>query len=872
MENIIKWVLLGVFILYLVVGFFIGLIRGFKRMIIHIAFSLISIVIAILLTKVITNAILGISISIHGEKMTVSGYILKLIEERIDITKFKSVADFATSIPYAVASPVVFMIIQVLVYFLLDIIYLIVARVCLGKKKEEFKTKKPNRLLGALVGTIEGFVLMFMTFAPLTSLSNTAVALLYDDPNASASVSSSAITGPDGKLPTINEFAQDKLPAYVETYLNIFNDSVICKVCSVGGFNNAVFDYMSTVRVGGEKVVFRKDLANIARAYNDFTVVYNATIVDKDYTVDTKRFHDSAEKVIDSGLFKAVVANTIKEVVVNYDEIKTEMSLNLPQLIEDVIYNMQPTFNQPNFNAYTYLKHDFMLGIDAGSDILTQGLIDEYKSLPDKKVDTLIDFLFENKASLKKDLKNLFNLNVVGDNFNLLTDKLEDYVRDAVDSEDPDEIEFNTDVEDRGEIIDDVFEAVDRVQDINVGELIQGEGTIIDRVKNITNVDQKLIGIGEAVDAIRNLSILVIPGETESDPDKYVLDNILKAYGIDILGDTVHTSATQTITLDSYTKFMTYIKPAVVKAQDRGVLDMIDGGSFDDILDSLLSGLGDDQHTLTTMVMPFHEITKQEIKTKVFDKVIEILEDTGILNFDAYEDINTYAAWESAFDGLGATLVSLNTGTIGPEDKTYVKFLLDGGDVSTLQMQDIGKIIDIVKTNAYNGGATPKGVLNDKFMETVYIMTGDKIDSTKDYSALTRIGEGDDNKYLDIKNLLNVTDVTTGYYTINYEEKFAEIDDAIELAQAMQDSVSGISLTDEPEAFMEALNGALDDYEESEILDILDNIETIVNGNPEREVVDTSGLTNEQKEAAVEAIDNEFSPAVAAKLKELFGL
>ena len=117
-----------------------------------------------------------------------------------------------------------------------------------------------------------------------------------------------------------------------------------------------------------------------------------------------------------------------------------------------------------------------------------------------------------------------------------------------------------------------------------------------------------------------------------------------------------------------------------------------------------------------------------------------------------------------------------------------------------------------------------------------------------------------------------MADVTTGYYTINYEEKFAEIDDAIELAQAMQDSVSGISLTDEPEAFMEALNGALDDYEESELLDILDNIETIVNGNPEREVVDTSGLTNEQKEAAVEAIDNEFSPAVAANLKELLGL
>ena len=656
MENIIKWVLLGVFVLYLLIGFFIGLIRGFKRMILHIAFSLISIVIAILLTKVVTNAVLGISIKIHGEKMTISSYILKLIEEKVDITKYKSMADFATSIPYAVASPVMFMVLQALAYFFLDITYLIVARVSFGKKKEEFKTKKPNRLLGALVGAIEGFVLMFMTFAPITSLTNTASALLYDDNSTSAS----AITGSDGKLPTISEFAEDKVPEQAKTYLNLFNDSIINKVCSFGGFNNVLFDYMSTIRIDGEKVVVRKDAVNIANAYNDFTIVYNGVVVDKDYTIDTRKFRSSVEKVVDSGIFKAVVANTIKDVIVNYEEIKTDLSLNPPQLIEDVITNLHDTFDAPTFNAYQYLKHDIMMGIDSASDILTQGLIDAFKSLPDKKVDTLIDFLDDNNASLKIDLKNLLNLNILDDNFSLLTDKLEDYIKNHVQSEDPTQIELNTDVEDRGSMIDNVFDAVARVKNVDVAEIMNGSGTIVDRIKHIDNLEDKIINIGEAIDAIRELQILVIPGETELDPDKYVLDNILKGYGIDLLGDEVYGyegNHTETTKLDTYKKFMTYAKTPIVKAKELNMLDMIDGGSLDDVVDTLLEELQEDSTLFTRVILPFHEITKQDIKTNVFDKIIEALEDTGLVDFTTEKATDTYAVWKDAFDDLGDTIL-----------------------------------------------------------------------------------------------------------------------------------------------------------------------------------------------------------------------
>ena len=43
-DAIIKWAIIGVFVLFLVVGFLMGLIRGIKRQGVHIAFVVLSLI------------------------------------------------------------------------------------------------------------------------------------------------------------------------------------------------------------------------------------------------------------------------------------------------------------------------------------------------------------------------------------------------------------------------------------------------------------------------------------------------------------------------------------------------------------------------------------------------------------------------------------------------------------------------------------------------------------------------------------------------------------------------------------------------------------------------------------------------------------
>ena len=129
MENAITWAIIGVFSLFLVIGFLVGVIRGIKRSTLHIVFVIVSIVLSFLLTKTITNLILGIKIPINGTTQTISEHIISFVESNFNISDFKTATDFVLAVPMAVASPFVFFALQIVLNGLLGIVYLIVARV-----------------------------------------------------------------------------------------------------------------------------------------------------------------------------------------------------------------------------------------------------------------------------------------------------------------------------------------------------------------------------------------------------------------------------------------------------------------------------------------------------------------------------------------------------------------------------------------------------------------------------------------------------------------------------------------------------------------------------------------------------------------------
>ncbi|MBR1890467.1 MAG: CvpA family protein [Clostridia bacterium] len=862
-DAIIKWAIIGVFVLFLVVGFLMGLIRGIKRQGVHIAFVVLSLILAFLLTSIVTNAVLGIKISVNGTNDTISNQIIRLIEEQVDLSKYKAAGDFVAGIPFAVASPIVYMLLETVIYFVCDIIYLIVAKVSFGKKKEDFKNHKPNRLLGALVGTIEGFMMMFMLFAPITSLTQTASAIISTETTAASEAESST-----KKMKTVGEIVGDAVPENVVKYINMYNDSLIGKVVSVGGIDNMMFDSMANFKVSGQKVYVRKDLKNIVDAYNNFVYVYNA-VAEKNYNVSIKKLTKSLDTIVSSGIFKGVIVSTIEDVVLNYDDLKEDLNIEVPQFVEDMIVGMKTSFNTTGFNAYKYIRHDFDTMIDVAENVFECGLVEKFDNLGIKNAsfDKIVTFIDENYANVKRNVVKITDLNVINDNKEMILDEGTKLLKKELKDISGNILDLNTKIDSlansAGEIIDIAGEYK------NIDEILEADETslkkivesddIIKEITDITNLPAFLNKVGEVLDKANNISVLVLPVEEGVRDEKvYVFTNILKTFGIELLGDTVYDNDGNEIKIDTYQKFTNYLTGPIMKVKDLGLVDVVlNGGSFETVLDEkILPELDGTEETepntelLNEILLPFYQLSnakfeEDSLKTIIFDKAIDAVKDNvSFVDFTEVLEADNLLVWKQALGNLGKTLKDLDTkGSIAtvdddddPVNKTYFRYLKDGGDISTLSLGQVGEIIDIVKENAYNDGEEIKGLLDKQFAKIVYIMTGDNINSG-DYS-----GETKNSNYKDVKAYLGVTEVEE-YYQVNYQNQMNTLRKIVDFADDLDAALSGKDIDSNPAEYIEAFFDEIVELGEDQET-VLEGLRKVVDGNADRDEF----LTAQQKE------------------------
>lgn len=883
MENTISLALIGVFLLFLVIGFLAGVIRGLKRSSMHIVFVIVATVLAFLLTKTITNMILGITIPANGTTQTIGECLVGLIESSFNISDFKTATDFALAAPMAIASPFVFLALQVVLNTLFGIVYAIVARLSFGKKKEDFAKHKPYRAFGGVVGVVEGLFVLVLTFAPLTCLSKTVEEILYTEATTTAS-SVEICEANTNKMQTLGEMMEGKLPKEVKQYIKLYNNSVFGKVTGAMGFDTLMYDHLSSFTLNGETIVFRKDLVDTAKTYDNFVVIYNE-LNNENYDVSVKDLVKSLKDLTSSGLFKTVVCDTVRDLVVNYDTLKENLKLELPQFAEDIVSNMHDIFADKKFNAYEYIKHDINLLLDVFENVVESDTLKNISTIEESSISNILKFVDENTEVLSTNVKNLLNLNLASDNFEIIIDEASKTFAGLVENTEDLEISLNGKISkaDRQNMVDRIFTIAENLKDINdelstnemsLNDLISGD--TFTKLTELDNIDSVFAKIGDTLDNARDFELLVIPESTSHPTKTYVLDNILKCYKMELLGDS-----------EDYKEFFTSLTTPIKNIKELGLVDVINGEELNIV--TILDKVKANDKILSETIVPFYQfkntkIGEKTLKEMVFDEVISALSDKiDILDFSEYqiEANESITNWADAFEDLGKTLKDLHSGNVG--GKTYAKFLIDGGDITTLSMEEIGTIIDIIKVNAKNEGSTLRGVLNDKFAEVVYMMTGDKLIATKDYSSLTKIGEGDDNKYQDIKTYINVSNVEE-YYDVKFAEKLAELSDSIDLANEIITAIDGKSFTSNPDEVVSAIRTAIENAGYTDgaaitenVVAVFENIEKI-SSNPSRKLVDISDLdTEEKKQAARDKIDAEFSngtieEAIAESIKNILGL
>lgn len=860
MGTYIIWGTVGILVLFLLIGFIAGVIRGLKRSSLHILFLIVSLFVAYFITKPITNALLGISINIDGQNSTLSEIILTFIGKSFDLSKFSSASAFLQKLPLAIASPILFIFIGLITFLLFDIIYLIIARVAFGKKKTDFSKTKPLRWFGGAVGLVEGFLFMFVLFAPITSLTKTYQQLLYLEPQAQVSAQEN-----ENKMESIPELANGMIPESVSQVIYSFNDSVIGKVAGAGGLNDALFDGLSSIKINGETIHIRSELINMADVYNEFSFLYN-NFTSKNYTaVDTTAFKELTNKFLEHGLFKGVISETVKDLVVNFDDLG-DLKNNLPDVVKEIIKELKDTFKKEDFNAKEYIAHDLKQLVNALDTVVESGMIEKYETLQDKSATGIIKFISDNNEKTLDVVDQVFALNVVSDGFKAIGNYASDVLADLFENE---EIRLNVDIADKHQMVEEIISVLDELLAVNeklpVLSLQGSSADIIETLSGKSDLGEILVDAGKVFDKMRSLKVFVHPA-TEEVEEIYVFDKILEGLKIDLLSDELSWKKNDK---DAYQKFFTYLSTPIDKANNLGLLELANGGNFDTVIDSILKGVDENTEILSEILMPFHNLKKATFnsadETATLDQLIfvkitnEIDSKINEISFAGIED------WNNELDLVGSILKKLNQGDV--EGKTYIKYLLTEGsqmdkllrqivkdkklreiitpilesqafeplvtkifeqldksigeltgitpttdttnlektkeDVVTVletlldfslnnseinenKLSEFGKLLDTIKENAYNDltdnqtdDGDKQGVMRAVFDNLIWYLTGDDLSGKGLYSQETTFENAKN-----IKKYLNISG--DAYYTINFTEKFSELQDVLDFAKALE--------------------------------------------------------------------------------------
>ena len=795
------WGSIALIVLVLLCGFLTGFYRGLKRSSLHVLFAVVSVVVAFFITKPITNAILGININVDGSLISIGDYIVQLVSQNlVDLSYFDTASTFIQQLPTAILSPIIFLIILLLVYLVIDIIYLIVARVSFGTKKADFEKHKPWRWPSGAIGLCEAFLFMIVLFAPITSLTYT-----YEEIMTSPTTAEYVSPEGDNYLKTIKEYSSSALPETVNEVILSFNDSAIGVICSAGGFDDAMFDGLSSFSIDGESVGARGELVNLAHTYDEFVVVYN-DIMSEDYTnLNITNLKNNLTTLIQNNLFKKVITDTVQDFIVNYDALKLELGItNVPPELEEVIDFMQDKFQDPNFSLYDYISNDLITALDVADNVISDDIMDKFSSLDTSNISAVINFALDEQTLIQTSLNSLLTLNTVSDVMPQLLELASTYLQESFPNEEGIEVGLNTSVNstDLTSVVSSVFKIlndVDVINEANNNQLFEifNSENILESILGLNDVEAVIDGMGGILDEASSLSIF---NYTSGDEPINSFNNVLKIMGIDVLGDEVLANSTivdsslvsdEMTTINSYTAFFNHIKEPVLTIINSGLTDILNEEvDANAVIEILTEQVELNPNFVADLLMPFYELDKATIsgsslKAMVFDNVINMLEENlnGFITFEETED--NYVNWYNNLASIGELLSVMSDGNIQVEENsyTYLEYLMqenqENVDYLTLieNMQTDGNVSALLNVVFNNNMYNP---LNDQLFSTFDSMLEEITKVNPQSEAYKTNLQANADLYVSTINTLIETLLSSDMQSANLQDKLLPIGRALD--------------------------------------------------------------------------------------------
>ena len=745
-----------VFILLLILGFFIGFMRGVKRSLLEFILSFMGILVVGFITPIVTNAILGIQITVNGETSSLQSFFVSYI---VDNTNYSSLvensptlASFLEFLPSVLMCAVIFLILNLLMRILVYVFYKIIEVIVFkSKKKEKEQGLKRNKWFGGVIGALKMFVLLLAFSMPLMSMVKLVDQNLLQN---SASASTSAENTNSDFITEASEF----MPPIVKNIISGLNKSAFGVLDGAVGLDDFIFDNISQFELNGEKVQVRKEIVNYIDAYKELSK-YDFNSV-KFAQIDWDKLDKIYSNMTDSGLFKGVVLEIAGELI---DEYNTLITL-FPELerYEQIFSDVKIGLSKAE-NTSAYLKSDVDNLYFSFRNLAKSGYLDEVIAQSTENFDfseALTTLSVKYPAILTDVVNRIGNINIIKDSFSSTLDMvietfsgstIGEIIKDA-----------NTEITKWANFKEDFKNAINNFASANM--LIKEQGvslaSIVSEPINILlikdNVPTILSYLGDFLDVLDNMEIFV------DKQDVKIFPQILETFGIENL---LEVNGEE---INNYKELFEYISGPFDRLLKLDLYETFkNDGSFNEILLKVAEKLANEKmekpegeieysSLLSDIILPLYKMTI--VRDKFINDIITESAKTNIVDFSLLEVENnfelSYLNWQKDLPLLSQIITELYNHDYS-DNQNLLQYLINGGDINEAIKKLDDQTVDLIVPAILQAKSTEplKEKLEVAILDSMKALTGDQT-LTVSFSSATFESGSDEDQTQEIVNIV----------------------------------------------------------------------------------------------------------------------
>lgn len=737
------------FVVILVVGFLQGFFRGVKRSALEFGITIAGVIIAGLITPVVTNALLGITVNVDGQSQSLNTFFVNMISQDESIAAViessPSLEAFLTSLPQVLLCAVVYLVLNLVMRLICYIVYKIIAVISFkSKKKEKALGLKRNKWVGGAIGTLKAFVLALVICMPLTSLVK-----LVD--NNVGILTASAATIEEGDQP-----AQSSEPVVPEVVTNIVsgvNSSFFGVLNGAVGLDDFIFDNISKFDMNDETVYVRRDVLNYLEIYKTVSNIVGSDL-ESISSIDWDEMDEIYKQATEGTLYNAVVLNVVSELVENYNVLINAF----PQLedFSEIFRYVSVGINNLE-NPADYFKNDIDKVYSMVSTLARDGYIDEVRSGNLNAEDAVATLANNYSSQLLQVLEDLTSINLLHDAFSPTLD----YALSMLDESEITNIlkSMNTSISDWPELKNELYSMFTnfgqlsnmfKAQNLSITGVLENFTDVLSLSES--SIDGIFNKLGQMLDLVDNMEI------AKDNTGAKLLPKVLESLG---LGDgnllNVQPVEGEDGEITNYEDFFGFLSMPVKEIIGLDLQDALQNGNVDMnvVLKKIagnitvtISASGERTYseTIGNIVLPIYRITA--LHDMLFGPVFDASASTGIVDLSLLEEpgydadfASCYANWQHDLPLISQVLYELEAHFYDREAQiTMLDYMLSAnGDINeVIKMLDDETVDLIVPPIMQAISLKPlRDQLSTAVVETINDMLSEGNAATLDLNAAT---------------------------------------------------------------------------------------------------------------------------------------